>query len=177
MPAKGQDVWFRPLTPIPITEPRWVRAVEMRPATPEGRRITHHALAYLQQEEPGSNTGIATQGLLMEWAINKNYDVSGQTQASCLFQARASGGRRIIMRPGRRSATTSSWRSTFIPKDRSRSTAHFSRRFQLRPAAPDSATWIFRRIPSLRPKAMRHCARRRGWRTSNRICTCAVNRC
>jgi hypothetical protein len=75
MPAKGQDVWFRPLTPIPITEPRWVRAVEMRPATPEGRRITHHALAYLQQEEPGSNTGIATQGLLMEWAINKNYDV------------------------------------------------------------------------------------------------------
>ena len=33
MPAKGQDVWFKPLTPIPVTEPRWVRAVEMRPAT------------------------------------------------------------------------------------------------------------------------------------------------
>jgi hypothetical protein len=75
MPAKGQDVWFKPLTPIPITEPRWVRAVEMRPATPEGRRITHHALAFLQQEEPGSNSGVATQGLLMEWAINKNYDI------------------------------------------------------------------------------------------------------
>ena len=75
MPAKGQDVWFKPLTPIPITEPRWVRAVEMRPATSEGRRITHHALAYLQQEEPGSNSGVATQGLLMEWAINKNYDI------------------------------------------------------------------------------------------------------
>ena len=57
MPAKGQDVWFRPLTPIPVTEPRWVRAVEMRPATLAGRRITHHALAYLQQEEPGSGTG------------------------------------------------------------------------------------------------------------------------
>jgi hypothetical protein len=75
MPAKGQDVWFKPLTPIPLTEPRWVRAVEMRPATAAGRKITHHALAYLQQEEPGTNTGIATQGLLMEWAVNKNYDI------------------------------------------------------------------------------------------------------
>ena len=75
MPAKGQDVWFKPLTLIPLTEPRWVRAVEMRPATAAGRKITHHALAYLQQEEPGTNTGLATQGLLMEWAMNKNYDI------------------------------------------------------------------------------------------------------
>ena len=75
MPAKGQDVWFKPLTPIPLTEARWVRAVEIRPSSPGGRKITHHALAFLQQEEPGSNTGIATQGLLMEWAVNKNYDV------------------------------------------------------------------------------------------------------
>jgi hypothetical protein len=75
MPAKGQDVWFKPLTEIPLTEPRWVRAVEIRPATAAGRKITHHALAYLQQEEPGSNTGLVTQGLLMEWAVNKNYDV------------------------------------------------------------------------------------------------------
>jgi hypothetical protein len=75
MPAKGQDVWFKPLTQIPITEPRWVRAVEIRPGTLAGRKITHHALAYLQQEEPGSGTGPVTQGLLMEWAVNKNYDV------------------------------------------------------------------------------------------------------
>ena len=75
MPAKGQDVWFKPLTPIPITEQRWVRAVEIRPATPQGRKITHHALAYLQQEEPGANTGVVSQGLLMEWAVNKNYDI------------------------------------------------------------------------------------------------------
>ena len=75
MPAKGQDQWFKPLTQIPLTEPRWVRAVEIRPGTPAGRRITHHALAFLQQEEPGSNTGPVTQGLLMEWAVNKNYDV------------------------------------------------------------------------------------------------------
>ena len=30
MPARGQDVWFRPLTPIPIDEPRWIRAVSNR---------------------------------------------------------------------------------------------------------------------------------------------------
>jgi hypothetical protein len=75
VPAKGQDAWFRPLTQIPLSEPRWVRAVEMRPASAAGRRITHHALAFLQQEEPGTNTGIQTQGLLMEWAVNKNYDI------------------------------------------------------------------------------------------------------
>ncbi|MCU1338305.1 MAG: hypothetical protein JWO19_3886 [Bryobacterales bacterium] len=79
MPAHGQDVWFKPLTQIPLTEPRWVRAVEMRPSTPAGRRITHHALAFLQQEEPGANSdaapGVGTQGLLMEWAVNKNYDI------------------------------------------------------------------------------------------------------
>ena len=77
MPAKGQDQWFRPVTPIPVTEPRWVRAVEMRPATPAGRRITHHSLAYLQQDEGnGSGSpGPMNQGLLMEWAINKQFDI------------------------------------------------------------------------------------------------------
>src|SRR5689334_9511129 len=52
MPSHGQDVWFKPYTDIPLTEARWVRAVEMRPASPAGRRITHHALARLIQEEP-----------------------------------------------------------------------------------------------------------------------------
>jgi hypothetical protein len=82
MPAHGQDVWFKPLTNIPITEPRWVRAVEMRPGTPAGRRIMHHVLARLLQEEPGSQFDDGTgggaagdAGLLMEWAIGKNYDI------------------------------------------------------------------------------------------------------
>ena len=86
MPASGQDVWFKPLTTIPLTEPRWVRAVEIRPATPAGRKITHHALAYLQQEEPGSLIpGLATQGLLMEWAVNKNYDIYRENTGKLLL--------------------------------------------------------------------------------------------
>ena len=77
MPAKAQDAWFRPLTPIPLTEPRWVRAVEIRPSTPGGRRTFHHVLANLQQEEPGVSfaSGAGNAGMLMEWAMNKNYDV------------------------------------------------------------------------------------------------------
>jgi hypothetical protein len=43
--AHGQDQWWKPSTPIPLTEARWVRAVEMRPATLAGRRVTHHTLA------------------------------------------------------------------------------------------------------------------------------------
>src|SRR5947207_12927239 len=43
MPPQHQDAWFRPLSAIPVTEPRWVRAVEMRPGTLKGRRIIHHA--------------------------------------------------------------------------------------------------------------------------------------
>ena len=51
MPAHGQDVWFKPYTDDQYTEPRWVRAVEMRPGTPAGRRIVHHVLANLIQDE------------------------------------------------------------------------------------------------------------------------------
>lgn len=79
MPAHGQDVWFKPLTEVPITEARWVRAIEMRPSTTEGRKIMHHVLARLIQTEPGSASddaaSAASGGLLMEWAIGKNYDI------------------------------------------------------------------------------------------------------
>jgi hypothetical protein len=78
MPAHGQDVWFKPLTSVPITEARWVRAVEMRPSTTEGRKIMHHVLARLIQTEQGGadeTVSAAGGGLLMEWAIGKNYDI------------------------------------------------------------------------------------------------------
>jgi hypothetical protein len=84
MPAAGQDQWWRPTTDIPLTEERWVRAVEMRPGTPAGRRITHHAIGYLLQKEPKvANSPVADDpinalaggGILMEWAIGKQYDV------------------------------------------------------------------------------------------------------
>jgi hypothetical protein len=78
MPAQGQDVWWKPATAIPLTEARWVRAVEMRPGSLAGRRIVHHALARLEQEEAGANADddpASGPGLLMEWAIGKQYDI------------------------------------------------------------------------------------------------------
>jgi hypothetical protein len=79
MPARGQDVWWKPVNVIPIDEPRWVRAVEIRPGSPGGRRMTHHAIAHLEQNEaiaddPDANAGGGGPGTLMEWAIGKQYD-------------------------------------------------------------------------------------------------------
>jgi hypothetical protein len=75
MPAHHQDVWWRPVNDVPVNEPRWVRAVEIRPGSNPGRRIIHHAVAYLDQEDPESfDTQAGRRGFLMEWAIGKAYD-------------------------------------------------------------------------------------------------------
>ncbi|MDE2905921.1 MAG: hypothetical protein OXQ28_07530, partial [Acidobacteriota bacterium] len=51
MPAEANDAWWKPVSDTGLTEPRWVRAIELRPGTTAGRRITHHAIARLEQEE------------------------------------------------------------------------------------------------------------------------------
>jgi hypothetical protein len=80
MPAHHQDVWWRPTSDIGLTEPRWVRAVEMRPGSVAGRKITHHAVAYLAQDDPasvlsGSTDDLRGRAMLMEWAVGKGYDL------------------------------------------------------------------------------------------------------
>jgi hypothetical protein len=80
MPARHQDVWWRTSTDIGLTEPRWARAVEIRPGSVAGRKITHHAVAYLAQEDPdgiqaGSVDDLRGRAMLMEWAIGKGYDL------------------------------------------------------------------------------------------------------
>jgi hypothetical protein len=87
MPAVSQDQWWKPTVDVGVTEPRWVKAVEMRPGTPAGRKITHHALAHLMQNETdpaakaaagddGTGGGAASQGgVLMEWAVGKTGDI------------------------------------------------------------------------------------------------------
>ncbi len=91
MPAQGQDVWYRPMSDVPLTEPRWARMVEIRPTNLKGRRIVHHAIAYLvlNDDPEAVNTGTANGPVgpasradlvnrrpqLMEWAIGKGYDL------------------------------------------------------------------------------------------------------
>jgi len=94
MPAVHQDEWWRPVSDIPITEPRWVRMVEIRPVNLAGRKIVHHSIAYhiLNPDNVAAvNTGTVRPGRdpdtppspeelinrrpqLMEWAIGKGYD-------------------------------------------------------------------------------------------------------
>jgi len=79
MPARTQDKWFRPVTETGITEPRWVRAIEIRPASTQGRKVVHHVLTMLEQHEADGIMGLASSahdaqmsaGLFMEWSIGK----------------------------------------------------------------------------------------------------------
>jgi hypothetical protein len=71
MPAEAQDKWWKPVVPTGIAEPRWVRAIEIRPLTVKGRKIVHHAMAYLSQDEAGSNDSPAGPGVFMEWSVGK----------------------------------------------------------------------------------------------------------
>jgi hypothetical protein len=97
MPAVHQDVWYRPMSDIPLTEPRWVKLVEIRPSNLKARRIIHHSIAYLvlNNDPEAVNSGTATgpsggagggraaldddpvnrRPQLMEWAIGKGYDL------------------------------------------------------------------------------------------------------
>jgi hypothetical protein len=77
--AHTQDKWFRPVVETGLTEVRWVRAIEMKPSYPDGRRIVHHALAFLEQDEEGltklastaEERGVMGADLFMEWAVGK----------------------------------------------------------------------------------------------------------
>ena len=76
VPPVGQDAWYKPVIPTGVTEPRYVRAIEIRPATVKGRKVTHHALARLQQQEANAadsaaDDALGVGGLFMEWAVGK----------------------------------------------------------------------------------------------------------
>jgi hypothetical protein len=81
VPAVGQDAWFKPVVPTGLTEPRWVRAIEIHPGTVKGRRVTHHVLARLSQDDPAANAAGAAAGvfggagLFMEWAVGKQGEI------------------------------------------------------------------------------------------------------
>jgi hypothetical protein len=96
MPAVSQDQWWRPMVDIEgLTEPRWVRMVEIRPSNLSGRKILHHSIAHVVQNpddvdgdsvDRGTASGrrdrqdddpsqlVNARPSLMEWAIGKGYD-------------------------------------------------------------------------------------------------------
>jgi hypothetical protein len=76
--AGANDTWWKPIVETGLTEPRWVRAIEIRPSTVKGRKITHHAVERLIQDEtdplainPLDANGNQQAGTFMEWAVGK----------------------------------------------------------------------------------------------------------
>jgi carboxymethylenebutenolidase len=81
--ADGQDKWWKPLAETGLTDERWVKAIEIKPSFPGGRKVVHHAIARLLQEEEGV-TGLANSvdfdddigpGTFMEWAVGKEGEI------------------------------------------------------------------------------------------------------
>ncbi len=88
MPAEANDAWWKPRGSTGLTEERWARAIEIRPGTVAGRKITHHAIARLVQEEidpairqanaANAANGVdrsRTAGTFMEWAVGKQGEI------------------------------------------------------------------------------------------------------
>jgi hypothetical protein len=83
MSARTQDKWFRPVTETGLKEARWVRAIEIKPVKPEHRKVVHHVLTLLEQQEAGGITNLAHEahdvqrsaGLFMEWAVGKTGEI------------------------------------------------------------------------------------------------------
>jgi hypothetical protein len=67
----ANDAWWKPVVSTGVTEPSWVQAIETRPSTVKGRKITHHANSDLLQDEP-SDLIQAGAGRFMEWAVGKD---------------------------------------------------------------------------------------------------------
>jgi hypothetical protein len=68
MKTGAGNTWVKRIVETGVTEPRWVRAIEVRPGTTKGRKIVHHANVDIDQVEPD---GTVTVGRFMEWAVGK----------------------------------------------------------------------------------------------------------
>jgi hypothetical protein len=92
VPDAGEDKWWRSLVDIPVTEERWVRAIEVRPSQ-NGRKNTHHVTSNLRQDEPNGLIGLApgidpdTQGdgQFMEWAVGKTGEIFAKDAGKLLL--------------------------------------------------------------------------------------------
>jgi hypothetical protein len=81
VPATGSDWWGDYIVDTGLTEDRFLKAVETKPA-PGAKQVVHHAVTFLIQEgdddDPaliGASGGAGLGGLLNEYAVGKNGDV------------------------------------------------------------------------------------------------------
>jgi len=93
--AGAQDAWWRPTIESGLTEARWVRAIEIRPDTVKGRKVVHHAIARLQQNEALAPAAVRDPDAADAAAVSANAAAGGGT-----FMEWAVGKQGEMMRPG-----------------------------------------------------------------------------
>lgn len=69
LPARGQDVWWRPLVPSGLTEDRCIKAIAVKPSL-KGRAAAHHANTELVVFDEKTNEWITSERV-SEYALGK----------------------------------------------------------------------------------------------------------
>ena len=69
VPAEGQDLWWEPLVEIPLTEDRYLKAIEVKPSV-QGREVVHHANTTLYLLDDDGEL-IGQSGRFTEYAAGK----------------------------------------------------------------------------------------------------------
>ena len=166
-----------------LTEPRWVRAIEIRPVGKNARKITHHALARLQQPEDMDRRSSPTIPTSRATACSWN-GRSARTATRCgpirgvsFSRGRASPGRCTTTRSARRCRSHGA-RGVVLPQGSGAETPGGARAVQYVLGRRIRRT---RRSTSRRTGGddgeLRHAGEMRASRTSSRTCTCAARAC
>ena len=163
------NTWFKRMVDTGVTEPRWVRAIEVRPGSVKGRKITHHANVEIDQVEPDGTRDArpvhgmgGRQGRRADAARHRQADAAGLTHrlGRSLRQHRRrrhrhGGNGRLLLPEGAGAQVSADAPQRRQRRHRARHPAQLDRRA--------------RGISSC-------CRRRRGSRASSRTCTCAARR-
>jgi hypothetical protein len=76
VPAEGPDMFGELFADIPITEDRYIKAIQTRSATPASHKVVHHALSYSVDPNAMSEGMAEDSGqFLVEYASGKNAEV------------------------------------------------------------------------------------------------------
>jgi hypothetical protein len=73
LPANGQDVWWRPVVPIGLTEDRCLKAVSVKPSV-KGRAAAHHANSDLVMFDEKENAYVEKERI-SEYALGKTGEI------------------------------------------------------------------------------------------------------
>jgi mono/diheme cytochrome c family protein len=81
VPVAGPDLFPNLIAATGLTEDRYIKAIETRPVGLNSRRVVHHAVAFMMDEEPANENGVASDAgmaesqLIVEYASGKAPEV------------------------------------------------------------------------------------------------------